>query len=329
MANITNKKAISLVMGMMTEGQKKPAKRGGKTRDAAVHTPDERVAGFSLSYLDAFGYLKDEINQWNDITVGDIANAIGQFQDMFGLKKTKTLDIKTVRAMEAPRCGCPDIIRDRHVQAKGLRDFVKTNLPRWQKTGITFTISDYLPGIAKADMDVLVQAAFNKWTQYSDVSVAPAVGSMTPDIVISYGQGAQSNFDGPGGTLAWAYLPTGQDQQLLMRFDVDETWVTSPQQRGIIIHNVAAHEFGHLLGLDHSKISSALMAPYYNAAIDTPQPNDDIPRFQARYGVRTAPLPPPPTTPPAVPPVVPPAAGDQLTVTGTVTGIVLNGRKLV
>jgi hypothetical protein len=35
------------------------------------------------------------------------------------------------------------------------------------------------------------------------------------------------------------------------------------------------------------------MAPFYNAAIATPQANDDIPRFQARYGARRTPAPTP------------------------------------
>lgn len=312
-----NHKAVKLVLDLMEGGQKAP--RDLRPLDNRVHVPDERVAKFALSYLDAFGYLKTELAQWGDITLGDITAAIAQFQGMFGLKRTKTLDVKTVRAMEAPRCGCPDVPRARHAEFAALKRAVNTNLPRWKKAGVTYTIADYLPGIAKGDVDRVVQGAFDAWTKSIDLSVQKAV-SGPPDIVISYGRGAASNFDGPGGTLAWAYLPNGTDQQLLMRFDLDETWTLTTQQRGILLFNVACHEFGHLLGLDHSRVPSALMAPYYNAAVDVPQANDDIPRAVARYGART--------TPPPSPPPPPAGPADQIVVTGRIDSVALNGRKL-
>ncbi|KAL0106206.1 hypothetical protein PUN28_016126 [Cardiocondyla obscurior] len=101
-------------------------------------------------------------------------------------------------------------------------------------------------------------------------------------------------FDGPGGTLAHAYFPVyGGDAH----FDDSERW-TIKTYRGTNLFQVAAHEFGHSLGLSHSDVKSALMAPFYRGydphfILD----QDDVSAIQALYGTKTnsrgsRPLPP-------------------------------------
>ena len=277
-----------------------PVKASGKKKGEQPPPPSAPEAKFAVSYLDAFGYLEKSLSGWKDIKFEDLSKAIGLFQSWFGVKKSYQLDPQTVKAMECPRCGHCDITRKHHVSALAIKEFVNTNLPRWTKNGITYGFASFVPGLTKDVQRQLAAKAFGAWTQYGNLTVSEGGGS-TPDIVIGTGQGARSNFDGPGGTLAWAYLPNGSNQQLEMRFDLGETWVANPAQRGILYENVACHEFGHLLGLDHSKVQAALMAPYYNPAIPSPQANDDVPRFQARYGVKTTPTAPPPVAPPAGP----------------------------
>uniref|UniRef100_UPI00398F2B1F neutrophil collagenase-like isoform X2 n=1 Tax=Pristiophorus japonicus TaxID=55135 RepID=UPI00398F2B1F len=56
--------------------------------------------------------------------------------------------------------------------------------------------------------------------------------------------------------------------------------------RGINLFLVAAHEFGHSLGLDHSDDENALMFPFYTY-VDTDGytlPNDDVQGIQSLYG---------------------------------------------
>lgn len=86
-------------------------------------------------------------------------------------------------------------------------------------------------------------------------------------------------FDGPGGTLAHAYFPVyGGDAH----FDDAERW-TIRSYRGTNLFQVAAHEFGHSLGLSHSDVKSALMAPFYRGY--DPQftlDRDDVDAIQVR-----------------------------------------------
>lgn len=59
--------------------------------------------------------------------------------------------------------------------------------------------------------------------------------------------------------MAHAYFPVyGGDAH----FDDAEQW-TIDSFRGTNLFQVAAHEFGHSLGLSHSDVKSALMAPFY------------------------------------------------------------------
>lgn len=293
-----------------------PVKTGTGRKAVELAPPTKAEATFALNYLEAFGYLKQSLAGWKDIKIEDVLAAVGLFQSWFGLKKTLQLDPATVKSMEWPRCGHVDIHRDHHVHALKLKEQVNQNLARWKKDGLTYGFASFVPGLTADVQRRLTAQAFEAWTRYGNIDVKETTNS-TADIVIGTGQGARSNFDGPGGTLAWAYLPDGNDNQLEMRFDLGETWTDDPASRGILYLNVATHEYGHLLGLDHSKVQSALMAPYYSPAVAVPQQNDDIPRFQARYGVRTAP-PANTPTPPARPKVV---------VTGDVE-VTVNGRKV-
>lgn len=225
-------------------------------------------------YLRFFGYLSQG-------TAG-IAEAVAAFRRTFGLPHGDEVDDQVLRAMQAPRCGMPD-----HRMA--------TEESRWRKKSLTYHVASYVNGLSRADQDDLIELAWRDWMAAADISVTRAVAPGAADIVISTGRGQATGFDGAQGTLAWAQLPQGDDRPLLMRFDLDETWIKDPRDRGIIFKAVAAHEFGHCLGLDHSQARGALMAPYYNAAIASPQANDDVPRIQALYGPPAAPPSPPPS----------------------------------
>ncbi|KAM3618097.1 uncharacterized protein V6R79_015474 [Siganus canaliculatus] len=76
-------------------------------------------------------------------------------------------------------------------------------------------------------------------------------------------------------------------------FDDDKKWGFCPDQ-GYSLFLVAAHEFGHALGLDHSSIREALMYPMYSYVEDFSLHQDDIEGIQYLYGKKTGPNPTPP-----------------------------------
>ncbi|MBN3306250.1 MMP2 collagenase, partial [Amia calva] len=76
-------------------------------------------------------------------------------------------------------------------------------------------------------------------------------------------------------------------------YDRDQKWGFCPD-KGYSLFLVAAHEFGHALGLDHSNIRDALMFPMYSYVEDFSLNKDDIEGIQYLYGPKTGPDPTPP-----------------------------------
>ncbi|XP_045385010.1 matrix metalloproteinase-9 [Lemur catta] len=78
-------------------------------------------------------------------------------------------------------------------------------------------------------------------------------------------------------------------------FDRDKKWGFCPDQ-GYSLFLVAAHEFGHALGLDHTSVPEALMYPMYRFTEEPPLHADDVKGIQHLYGPHPEPDPQPPAT---------------------------------
>uniref|UniRef100_A0A8C2ENA8 72 kDa type IV collagenase n=1 Tax=Cyprinus carpio TaxID=7962 RepID=A0A8C2ENA8_CYPCA len=88
-------------------------------------------------------------------------------------------------------------------------------------------------------------------------------------------------------------------------FDDDRKWGFCPDQ-GYSLFLVAAHEFGHALGLEHSEDPGALMAPVYTFTKTLRLSNDDVKGIQDLYGELPAPgVPTDKPLPTELPPVTP------------------------
>lgn len=250
--------------------------------------------------LDDQTQAEDYLNQYfSDIGVSNVTTRslvsarnftedLESMQAFFGLEVTGSLNNETLEVMKAPRCGVSDVSRYGHFHGK----------PKWQKSLITYRITQYTPDLSQRQVDATIGQAFQL---YSDVIPLnfKQIYSGTADIMILFKGGYHGDFypfDGAGGVLAHANSP-GRDQGGDTHFDDDETWTLT--QRGVNLLLVAAHEFGHALGLDHSRDRRALMFPTYQYVNTNGYklPDDDRRGVQALYGSRTPdPKPKPPPT---------------------------------
>ncbi|XP_053689542.1 stromelysin-3 [Sabethes cyaneus] len=253
---------------------------------SGVATPVQTTSQAEL-YLSQFGYLSAK---FRNPTSGNLLDkdtwekAIMEFQSFAGLNVTGELDGETMELMSLPRCGVRDRIgfgsdsRSKRYALQG---------SRWKVKALTYRISKYPSRLVRSEVDEEIAKAFSVWSEYTDLTFTPKKTSPVHiDIrfeVNEHGDG--DPFDGPGGTLAHAYFPVyGGDAH----FDDAEFW-TIGKTRGTNLFQVAAHEFGHSLGLSHSDTRSALMAPFYRGydpvfRLDS----DDIQGIQALYGRKTS-----------------------------------------
>ncbi|XP_019385812.1 PREDICTED: collagenase 3-like [Crocodylus porosus] len=208
-------------------------------------------------------------------SANSVAAKLRELQSFFGLKVTGELNEETYELMQQPRCGVPDV---------GEYNFFPRKL-KWSKNNLTYRIMNYTQDLTRAEVDRAFKKAFKVWSDVTPLNFT-RIRSGTADIMISFGTKEHGDFypfDGPSGLLAHAF-PPGPNYGGDAHFDDDETWSTD--SRGYNLFLVAAHEFGHSLGLEHSRDPGALMFPIYTYIGKTGfvLPDDDVQGIQALYG---------------------------------------------
>ncbi|XP_060090870.1 stromelysin-1-like [Heteronotia binoei] len=226
-----------------------------------------------------FTYDGQQDVKWKD--GNSMVRKIREMQEFIGLEVTGELDSKTLEVIQKPRCGNPD-----------MGDFAFFGgQPKWEKKDLTYKILNYTPDMKEADVVKAIEKAFQAWSQVTPLTFRRSDES-TADIMISFAHrehGDFNPFDGAGGTLAHAYAPSNTNIGGDAHFDEDENW--TKDQHGSNLFVVAAHEFGHSLGLFHSKDGNALMYPVYKS-LQNNQPilsRDDIEGIQQLYGTPSNP----------------------------------------
>lgn len=283
----------------------------------ANQSPEKAVA--LLEYLKFFGYIASD----KDISISEVIVAIRRFQEQFGISEGD-IGAKTIRAMEWPRCA----VKEQMVEAA-------TATKKWGTNDITYYIRRRDSDLAPEVWDACMKKGFDVWSVVTPLKFHKVDKESQANFIIDIGSGRADDFDGPSGTLAWFQLVPAVNYrgQIIGKFDVGETWLkdASGNGRGIILPHVAAHEFGHGLGLVHSSRNSALMAPFYSPNVGTPQPVDDIPRIQGIYGKPVNTVPTPPPTIPVPPPTTPVPAGKRriiIDIDGNIDSIQAEGYRI-
>nr|XP_004052082.2 neutrophil collagenase [Gorilla gorilla gorilla] len=218
-----------------------------------------------------------------------IVEKLKEMQRFFGLNVTGKPNEETLDMMKKPRCGVPD--------SGGF--MLTPGNPKWEHTNLTYRIRNYTPQLSVAEVERAIKDAFELWSVASPL-IFTRISQGEADINIAFYQrdhGDNSPFDGPNGILAHAFQP-GQGIGGDAHFDAEETWTNTSASYNLFL--VAAHEFGHSLGLAHSSDPGALMYPNYafRETSNYSLPQDDIDGIQAIYGLSSNPIQPTgPSTP--------------------------------
>ncbi|XP_021334138.1 stromelysin-3 [Danio rerio] len=186
------------------------------------------------------------------------------------------------RATGPKRCGVPDYPEQRDVHLRQKRYVLFGG--RWPKTDLTYKIQRFPWQMREDKVRRIFQEALKVWSDVTPLTFTEVV-NQEADIVIDftrYWHGDNLPFDGPGGILAHAFFPRTHREGDI-HFDYDESW-TVGNELGTDLLQVAAHEFGHVLGLQHSLVPGAIMSPFYSFSYPLKLSEDDKKGIQYLYG---------------------------------------------
>ena len=136
----------------------------------------------------------------------------------------------------------------------------------------------------------ILESTFNRWSELSGVTYLYEPhddGALHPSLNGQLGVRGDIrlggiNIDGPNGTLAFTYIPSGGSDMVIDT--ADGTFFSDSSSNYLRFRNTVTHELGHSFGLEHVTSSRILlMEPFINTAFDGPQ-LDEVRGVQFFFG---------------------------------------------
>ncbi|KAJ8022400.1 Matrix metalloproteinase-17 [Holothuria leucospilota] len=215
----------------------------------------------ALNYLFEYGWLVNTDGPAEINSQEVLRDAIAAFQRFAGLEVTGELDDATKELMSTPRCGYPDFFTEDNSRKKRLSPTAQP----WPRKRLSWFLENYPnDNLNSRDVENQISRAFQRWADASGLIFFKSTDANSADIRLSFqvrNHGDGAVFDGPGGSIAHAF-PPGSDTGGDVHFDDDERFrIYQPGRYNL--HQITTHELGHSLGLGHSRVSTAVMAPFY------------------------------------------------------------------
>ncbi|MBX9259508.1 matrixin family metalloprotease, partial [Desmonostoc muscorum CCALA 125] len=263
------------------------------------------------------------LNSSNYFTVSDSSNASLKLSNFRTQKLTKTesktfanpttTEAKSVdefqESLNLFPSKSPDAIYAPGAKITEPESFLSSG-SKWAQPGgknttvtITYSYSNLLNGklsggLSNSQITGIIREAVGLWSIYAPLNFVEVADSGPAPSDSSYAAGSypQIRFgthyiDGSNNVLAHGYYPSSTTEGLAgdIHFDSSETWKASPSG-GFDLLEVAVHELGHALGLNHEPTQTAIMNPYYGGRYSGLGTaflfQDDINGIRDIYGIR-------------------------------------------
>ncbi len=233
------------------------------------------------SYLRRFGYLPDRYRPGE--LDSSTSMALKKFQKYMRLRQTGKLTPSTAKALIRFRCGNVDTgaLEQMDSQLAGF----STSSCSYNQLRLSYKFVNGTADLSGTTERNAVRNAFETWSRQCGLSFREVGANQAAELEVGWFTGTHgdgSAFDGVGNVLAHAFYPPtcGGTHAGEFHFDDDETWRDNGNNYDV--ETVAVHEIGHLLGVEHSTDSNAIMFPTYDG-VRRDLGKDDIKAIRSLY----------------------------------------------